>query len=362
MRKTRKEHRSIIYIVTILTVGMLLMYATMNVSSVFADKERLVRLGTSKEGTVGYACGVGLSAAIKKHVKGVTMESVPTPGSTASVKIFSKKDLDMAYASTWTMNDAHKNTGPFEKVPIARKPYQGWYFLDGGFFVITKADRKDINSLHDLVGKKIFPHSSGTGVYDVYQAVFTKLGLWDKMKVRQVGPMEAADALQMGTVDAIGGYSVQGGLTTAAWIRNIDARLSIKIVIPTPEEQNIIRQISGLKFGNSINQWMSPKNQKINPPELWGFGPPYGFHPGPDMPTDVFYNIYKTWIEKAKSDLAPVNATLKAYSEFNIVEFQVDCIETLKDIPVHPGVAKYLKEKGVWKDYWIIGKLDPGVN
>ena len=79
------------------------------------------------------------------------------------------------------------------------------------------------------------------------------------------------------------------------------------------------------------------------------------------MPTEVMYQIYKTWIEHAQSDLAPINAVLKAYAEDGPMSYQIPTIEAIKDIPVHPGVAKYLKEKGMWKDHWIVGKLDPGV-
>ena len=32
-------------------------------------------------------------------------------------------------------------------------------------------------------------------------------------------------------------------------------------------------------------------------------------------------------------------------------------IAALPDIPVHPGTAKYLKEKGQWKSSWKIGMV-----
>ena len=86
----------------------------------------------------------------------------------------------------------------------------------------------------------------------------------------------------------------------------------------------------------------------------------YGFHPGTHLPTEVFYQVYKTWIEKAQEELGPVNAVLKYYAD-HAIDMQLKGIEEAKDIPVHPGVAKYLKEKGLWKDHWIVGKLDSGV-
>jgi len=321
-------------------------------------EQKILRLGTSKEGSIGYASGVGVTACIKKHVKGVSVEAVPTPGSTASVKIFAKKGVDFAYANTWTLRDAYNDTGPFAKAPIKRRPLQGWYWTTADYLIFVKADREDINSLHDLVGKKFFPFVAGSGIYDIYRYVFTKMGIWDKIKERQVGIRECPDALQMGTIDAIGGYSNSKQLAPP-WGRELDARLKIKVLMPTPEEKKFLKGIRGITCRELSNKWMRPANQALNP-VVWGWTVNYGFHPGPHLSTDVIYQIYKVWIDHAKDELAPVNAHLKLYAEDPLGQ-QVVSIEEAKDIPVHPGVAKYLKEKGLWKDHWIVGTLDPGV-
>lgn len=319
-----------------------------------------IRLGTSKEGTIGYSCGVALAATIKKNVKGVSMEAVPTPGSTASVKIFSRGDLDIAYCSTWTLRDAYNNLGPFAKSPIKRLPLQGWYYLTADWVPVTSAKAKDINTYQDMVGKKFYPFVAGSGIYDVYRAVFTKLGMWDKLVNRQVGAMEAADALKMGTVDVLGGYCLDKGQTAPSWMRNLDTRTEIKVLRPSAAQMEKIAKIDGITFGKLSNKWMQPKNRKINSGDIYGWSIHYGFHPGNNMPTETMYQIYKTWIEKAKQDLAPVNGTLKFASE-HMMDLQVKGLMEAKDIPVHPGVAKYLKEKGLWNKALTIGKLAPGV-
>ena len=326
-------------------------------------KEWNLRMGTSKEGTIGYSSGVGLSAVITKHLKakGISCEALPTPGSAASVRIFSKGGLDLAYSTTRSLQDAYEGTGPYEKKPLKRKPMHGWYFLTGESIIIIKADRTDMNSFSDLKGKAFFPFLPGSGVHDSYKLIFSKLGIWDKMKIRRVGLMEAADALQMGTLDAIGAYSVQFGLSTSSWIRNIDARHKIKILLPTPEEKELIGQVPGFSKGWALTKWMGEKNRAINPEKIWSWGMNTGFHPGTDIPTEVWYEIYKLLIEGAKTDLAPINGVLKAYAGIGPLKLQVQGIDAAKDIPVHPGTAKYLKEKGLWKDSWKVGRLDPGI-
>lgn len=351
-------HRSTCILVLIVFAGVMTVLSVGPVVSSAQAEQKILRLGTSKEGTIGYASGVGVTACIKKYLKDISVEAVPTPGSTASVKIFAKKGVDFAYANTWTLRDAYNDTGPFAKAPITLRPLQGWYWTTADYIISVKAGREDINSLHDLVGKKFFPFVAGTGIYDIYRYVFTKMGTWDKMKLRQVGVRECPDALQMGTIDAIGGYSNMKRLAPP-WARELDARIKIRIVMPTAEEKEFLKGIRGITCRELSNKWMRPANQAFNP-EVWGWTVNYGFHPGPHLSTAVMYQIYKVWIEHAKDELAPVNANLKLYSEDPLNQ-QLAGIEEAKDIPVHPGVARYLKEKGLWKDHWIVGTLVPGV-
>ena len=358
MKKMLIKHRRVMVFCGLLALSTVLFLGpAVTASQAGMDN---IRLGTSKEGTIGYSCGVALAATIKKNVKSVSMEAVPTPGSTASVKIFARGGLDIAYCSTWTLRDAYNNLGPFAKSPIKRLPLQGWYYLTADWIPVASAKSKDINTYQDMVGKKFYPFVAGSGIYDVYRAVFTKLGLWNKLETRQVGAMEAADALKMGTVQVAGGYCLDKGQTAPSWMRNLDTRMEIKVLRPSKEQMAKIAKIDGITFGNLSNKWMQPKNQKINSGEIYGWSIHYGFHPGNNMPTEVMYQIYKTWIEKAKQDLAPVNGTLK-FAANNMMELQVKGLLEAKDIPVHPGVAKYLKEKGLWNDSLKIGKLASGV-
>lgn len=344
--------------ITITAVGLLI---GPFLSSVIAkDYVYRVRLATSKEGSGAYSSGVGMCACVKKYTD-IFMEAVPTPGSTASVKIFASGNVDTAYASTWTLRDAYNDTGPFAERSIRDKrlPLQGWYYVPIAYCVIT-TPKSGINSLHDLAGRRVFPNIAGGGVYDVYKEILTKMGIWDKMEKRQMGFMEAPDALKLGTIEAICAYTVCKGLVGPSWMKNLDNRMDLKIIVPTQEEKEFIRKMSGLTCGRNFNKWMKPENQARNSGELWGWSFGYGFHPGADMPTEVMYKIYKAWIEHAKGDLAATNSLLKIYAE-DPIRNQIEAISEIPEIPIHPGVAKYLKEKGLWKPSWIVGKLDPGV-
>ena len=55
-----------------------------------ADKVWL--MGTSSTGTAGYASTMGLTSLVNKYTK-YKLEAMPTPGSTASVRLFGKKTV-----------------------------------------------------------------------------------------------------------------------------------------------------------------------------------------------------------------------------------------------------------------------------
>lgn len=355
MKRTRNR---VIAILITLTTGLLFASA-----GIAAEKAWL--MSTSSAGTAGYACTMGLSSLVNKYTK-YKLEAVPTPGSTASVRLFGKKGCDFAYQSGWGLSEIYENLGPFEKVSLPRNPYQGLYYASFEIMMMTKANRKDINTYHDMVGKKVYPELAAWGWHDLFKLTMEKMGIYQKLEARQLDPMQAADALKIGVLDVVMGYSTNLGELSVSWIKNIDTMVEMKIISPTPEEQ---KQISALKlpgvfYGEKMSyKALTPVNaeftKKANPNGVWLWGSYQGWHPGSDMPTDVMYQMYKTWMEKAK-EIANVNAYLDYWAR-DPVGMQVKAIEAAPGIPVHPGVAKYLKEKGVWKNNWTIGKLDPGV-
>lgn len=317
-----------------------------------------VRMGTSGEGTSGYAAGAGLAASITKRAPHVQMDAMPTAGSVASTKLMCKGDLEMAYGMTATLNEAWTTTGAFKDAPAARMPLQGWWWYGTGFCPYVKADRTDIKSYRDLTKVKFYNGMSG-GTYFQAQRVWEALGIWNQMQLRDIGTGEIADAMQMGTVDVVVLNPFCNGKTANTLSMDVDARIDLKPVVPTPEEIAIIQKLPLLTFHEITTDWMRPEN-RARAATAWAGETFIGFHATPDMGTQYMYEIEKAWIEYAKEDLAPVMKLLEFYSADPLAA-QVTGIDEARDVPVHPGVAKYLKEKGVWKDYWKIGELSAGV-
>jgi TRAP-type uncharacterized transport system substrate-binding protein len=86
--------------------------------------------------------------------------------------------------------------------------------------------------------------------------------------------------------------------------------------------------------------------------ELYGVPFYFGQHIGLDFPEEAVYKMIKV-LEESAGDLAKLEAGFGPLSK-DFAGFQVLGIQSIPEVPVHPGLAKYLKEKGLWDTAWKI--------
>jgi len=316
-------------------------------------KKQVLRWGSSQAGSSAYIVLFGVAKIVNDALPDIYIEAIPAGGSIASQRMAGKGELEGVYSGAWNFTDMYTNRGPYEKAPFpaaSPKPYQTWYCYLAKQFLITKAERSDIKSWSDLAGKTIFNSVPGSSVYEVPRAALTALGVWSKLKAVNIPFTSAADALKMGTIDAIIGYA--NGDVLIPWMAEVDTRVKLKIVPPTPAEFETIKKVKG--YATPTLDTKKVFSQDMGAPQVNVIADYYGFHIGNKLSAEGGYRVFKVLIEKA-SEVAKVHATLKAYAE-DPLGMQVKAISSIPDIPVHPGVAKYLKEKGVWKDEFKIGK------
>ena len=78
----------------------------------------------------------------------------------------------------------------------------------------------------------------------------------------------------------------------------------------------------------------------------------FGYNARVDMPEDVVYKMVKAFYEK-RDDLVKIDAGFTPMAK-DFVGMQVQGINANPTIPVHPGLAKFLKEQKAWNDKWKI--------
>jgi hypothetical protein len=337
--------------VTFITVTFL--FSLAGISEGQGKKKQVLRWGSSQAGSSAYIVLFGVAKIINDALPDIYIEAIPAGGSIASQRMAGKGELEGVYSGAWNFTDMYTNRGPYEKSPYPAntpKPYQTWYCYLAKQFVITKAERDDIKTWSDLAGKTIFTSVPGSSVYEVPRAALTALGIWGKLKAVNIPFTSAADALKMGTIDAIVGYA--NGDVLIPWMAEVDTRVKLKIVPPTPAEFEVIKKVKG--YATPTLDTKKVFSQDMGVPQVNVIADYYGFHIGNKLSTEGGYRVFKVLIEKA-NEVAKVHATLKAYAE-DPLGMQVKAISSIPDIPVHAGVAKYLKEKGVWQNEFKIGK------
>lgn len=312
-------------------------------------------IATGKEGTFGYATATGMARIVDKYAKDVKLTVLPGYSTTSTHTVYDKGETNCAYINLLSLKDSWRNEGAFAKNRLKSRVYHSFYFFSSAHTVVTTKKRTDINSLHDLVGKKFYPFYTGSGSHLLAKLVFGKDGLniWDKINERQMGPKEVTDAVRTGVVDAVWLYIVSGTRLTSTW-QELELRTDLRVVTPTEAEKAVISKIPGIVAPYFADAKVFSKPVGVD--KIWGIAAVFGYSFGARESTEQVYQIVKAWDEN-RQKLFEMN---KGFSELadRGMGLTVSAIDSLPEVPVHPGTAKYLKEKGLWKDTWKIGKID----
>jgi len=97
---------------------------------------------------------------------------------------------------------------------------------------------------------------------------------------------------------------------------------------------------------------VSPKvfAQDVGVQEIKGVPILFGYNVRADMPEDVVYKILKGIYDNREKLVEADKGFTPLAKDF--VGMQVAGISANPDIPVHPGLAKFLKEHKAWNDKW----------
>ena len=85
----------------------------------------------------------------------------------------------------------------------------------------------------------------------------------------------------------------------------------------------------------------------------------WGFDLGFKVPEADMYKML-TIIEKKADELAKLDPSFRQIGGGQMAAFQKRALEsTWKLVPIHPGLAKFLKEKGMWDSKWDANVAKP---
>lgn len=306
-----------------------------------------IRWGTSAVGSNGHRALVNLAEVLNKEWTGYNVTVQPAPGAILTIKGFATNKFDGFYGADIGFYEYANDIARFKgfKASAQRAPIQSmWVFTTEVGFGIHKRDQGKIKSWADLAGKKTF---TGPRPWDTRAQTERGLTALDiKHDYTEVDLSTAGSLLEAGTLQAFVVYtSAETGVPP--WIT--EASLSTDWVALNPNADELARLKEKGLATTSVPAKVFKKDIGVEAVTLLPFY--YGFHVGLDVSADDVYRKL-TIVEKNAAQLVKADGTF-AQVAADMVGMQRRGIQSAVDlVEIHPGLAKYMKEKGAWDPKW----------
>ena len=301
-----------------------------------AGAQQKLLIGSTSSSSSHYGYFVAVSQIINQKVKDVSSSVVETGATLDNLRRMDRKQIDLGLVTTNVMHNAATGAGDFAGKPLTARLL--WVYSIAPQNVVIRADA-GVKTLSDLNGKRLNPGIKGSATEKTAESVFKVLGVAPDYMRGSTG--EAVAAIKDNR--AIGYVKSGAGLALDASSREIATFTSVSIVgLSSAEKEKIGKAMPELSIVDV------PAIGSLNIPAYttWGFG--VGAAAGPDMSEETAYQIVKAVCED-KEIQANAFAEVKG----------VDLVEmTLKfaTTPLHPGAARYFRERGAQIPARLIAK------
>lgn len=330
--------------VTIFTIGLVGFF-----SPAAWSEPKDIKWGTGPVGSTGHKALVVLADLLNKEMPELRISVLPYPGAVGTIKGVATGELDGYYGSDVALKEFAADAERFKdfKAQVKIQPVQSFwcYTLDVGF-AINASDADTIKKWGDLSGKNVF---TGPLPFDTRKHIENALhALGVKHIYKQVDLRTAGSQLASGAIKAMIIYAA-GGETPAPWISEASLSVDWEALNPSADE---LAQLKSKKFATEQvpKENFHRKNAKVQSITLLPFY--WGFDLGMSVSEDEMYKMLKV-IEEHADELGKLDPSYKQITGGKMAAFQKAALETTAElVPIHPGLAKYLKEKKMWNSAW----------
>jgi hypothetical protein len=306
-----------------------------------------IKWGTPPVGTAGHKALVALSTLLNKEMPEYRISVLPTAGAIATVKGYATKELDAFYGSDVAYHELASDSGRFKgfKERVQRMPIQSFWSntIEVGLAIHVR-NKDKITKWSDLAGKRVFTGPLPFDTRAQTERALTALGV--KFTYVQVDLSTAGSQLESGAIDALTIYTGSES-SPPPWLAEASLAADWAVLNPSAEE------IAELKKKGFVVVEVSPKafNRDVHGDKVIELPFYYGFNVGMEVPEADAYKIL-TIVEKHAAELAKTDPTFTQIAK-DMKGFQVRGVESSVDlVPIHPGLAKWMREKGVWNTQW----------
>ena len=311
------------------------------------SQARDFKWATSAAGSSGHRALVNLAAVLDKEMPNYRIAALPTPGAIVSVKGYATGQFDGYYGADIAFYELANDINRFKgfKAHIKRYPVQSFwtYSVEVGVGILAK-DKGKYKQWRDLSGQPIFTGPLPWDVRAHLERAFKALGM--NFVYREMDLSSVGSQLEAGNIKAFNAYT-NAEVTTAPWIIEISVGTDWAILNPSQEEIELLRK-AAFRIAE-VKPDAFKKDIHAEKALLLPFY--YGFHVGLEVSEQEVYKML-TIIEKNAADLAKADSSYIQIQK-DMPGFQRQGVEAaLNFVPIHPGLAKYMRERGVWDSKW----------
>lgn len=292
-------------------------------------------ISTAPLGSGWYNVSITLADIWMDNIDGMNV-NVLEGGSVANIRgVNSGKDMLLGWAYTPDLMDAINKKGPFESDDVTK--VQAVALSYPVYLTFITPEDNDIETVEDLLGKKVHAGAQGTGSEIALQRLLEAHGLsYEKIeesggKISFGNYNDASTQLQDGIIDV----AVAGGAPDVPAFKEVEALTSLNIL---PVEQSILDSLKD--FGYKADLPLPKGTYKDQNEDVPALAYQSLITVNADVPEEQVYEMTKAMWENVDT-IVEDHPTRGAYFT---PEIAVDGLEASY---FHPGAVKYYKEIGV---------------
>ncbi len=316
-----------------------------------AQQRKSLRWATSSVDSYGYKVAASMTKMVEEALGGeYTVTVNPYPQTTSATKASMEGNAEIGYTADIGMTQLYHGEGGFKNYnPPKGKLVHTWYaYPMESFMATTKEDAGKFKCLKDFSGKPVFFTTAGFMNWLNFQRMYKALGY--DFKHVQIDAKTNSDALKGGTVVGSVAYTVAGRSLAPYW-KETDVRMDVSVVNPCPDE------VAKLKSAGLSITPVNPKDafsKDVGVKEILGVPILFAYNVTAEIPEDIVYKMLSAFYRN-RDKLASLDPGFSALAK-DFVGMQASGINANPDIPVHAGLAKFLKEHKAWNDKWTVAK------
>jgi uncharacterized protein len=316
-----------------------------------AQERKSIRWATSSVDSYGYKVAASMVKIVEDALGGqYTVTVNPYPSTTGSMKAAMDGNGEIGYTADVGMTQLYAGEGGFKDYkPTKGMLVHAWYaYPMESFMAVAAKDAGKYRCWGDFSGKPVFYTPAGFMNWLNFQRIDKTLGY--QFRHVQIDPKSQTDALQAGTIAGSVAYTTAGRSLAPYW-KETEVRMDVKVINPCPEE------VAKLKAAGLAVVDVNPKDafsKDVGVSQIQAVPILFAYNVRPDMPEDVVYKMVSAFY-KDKDKLAQTDPGFTPMAK-DFVGMQVQGISANPNIPVHAGLAKFLKEHKAWNNKWKIAK------